>query len=174
MLQLNLRMLPDIERDDREPFGTGDALTHQRAILVGGRDDLQCAILVDEPSPSGPEDGSGSLLKRSLEFINGAKVLRNSLFQLAVELRTSLQVLPEEGVVGVTSRVVPDTSLLFGWDLVELRDNLIDRQGRQLVIFQEVIEVVDICLVVLGVMDLHRLLVEVRLESIIAVAELRK
>ena len=63
-------------------------------------------------------------------------------------------------------------ALVLG-DLLEVADDVLDRRVRPLRALEGAVDPVDICLVVLVVMDPHRLLVDVRLERRIVVRQRR-
>ncbi|MNC03743.1 hypothetical protein D3C75_511660 [compost metagenome] len=72
----------------------------------------------------------------------------------------------------MTACVVAQYSFLVSWQLIQFSDQLFCRQVSEFrQAFQCSVSVVDISLVVLGVMDFHRLLVEMRLQCVISVRQ---
>lgn len=79
----------------------------------------------------------------------------------------------EEAVVRVTTGVVANALLLVLWNLIELRHQVVYVERVELaVLLEEAVQVVDVSLMVLGVVNLHGLLVKVWLEGVIAVSQL--
>nr|POE56200.1 hypothetical protein CFP56_69153 [Quercus suber] len=168
-------VLPDVQADDGEAGGGGadDALGHQRTVLVARGDDLQATILLDQPGPARAKDLGGGGLELRAEGVDGAEGLLDSVLERTGQGGAGLEVLPEEGVVGVAASVVTDEGALVSGDLIELGDQIIDGEGAEIgVVLDGAVEVVDVGLVMLGVMDLHGLFVEVGLEGIVGVGEL--
>ena len=57
---------------------------------------------------------------------------------------------------------------------VQITDQILDRLGRQLrLVLERVVDVRDVGLVMLGVMDLHRARIDVRLKRIVGVGKFR-
>ena len=81
--------------------------------------------------------------------------------------------LPEEAVVGVAAGVVADGALLVGGERVEVLEDLVDVLVGPLRAFERGVRLVDVGLVVLVVVDAHRLLVDVRLERVVVVGKVR-
>ena len=74
-------------------------------------------------------------------------------------------------MVRVTAAVVARHGPLVFGNLVEVLDHLLDRTVGPLCPLHRLVEVVDVRLVVLPVVDAHRLLVDRRLERVVVVRQ---
>ena len=80
--------------------------------------------------------------------------------------------LPESGVVGVAAAVVAHHAANVLGDGVEVGDEFVDRFGRQRrMAGQSGVHVVDVGLVMLVVVELHRLCIDERFESSVVVGQ---
>ena len=78
-------------------------------------------------------------------------------------------------MVGVPAAVVAHRRTDVLGDGIEVGDQLLDRLALQLgILLERGIEIVHIRLMMLAVMDLHRLLVDERLERVVGVGKRRK
>jgi len=158
-------MLPDINTDD------GDEI--EERVLVGSSGDLKAlgVHVVSEPAPSGTLNTSGSRVEFLLEVIDATKVAVDSIFKGTVFEGTTVslalgrgggEVLPEEGMVNVTTAVELESSLES--------DALLGSCGFGVCGFG-CVQGVDVSLMVLLVVKLHDLARDEGLESIVAVGE---
>jgi hypothetical protein len=144
-------------------------------VLVRSSNDGQSAsvLVLDEPGPAGALDAGEGSIGLLLESLEGAKVLVDGSQKLALGLTTTAlavgsKVLPEEGVVDVTTAVEVEKRSLSGSSLgVSLVVGLGDGVGS-------VVEASNVGLVVLGVVKLHDLARDVGLKSAIVVRKVRK
>jgi hypothetical protein len=74
-------------------------------------------------------------------------------------------------VVVVAAAIVPDGGPLVVGDPVEADEDLLDRSVGPVGAFEGGVDLVDVGLVVLVVVDPHRLAVDVRLERVVVVGE---
>lgn len=156
-------MLPGVNAEEGLKV-TGDG------VLVGSGNDGQSAsvLVLDEPGPAGALDTGEGSVGLLLEGLEGAKVLVDGSQKLALGLTTTAltvgsKVLPEEGVVDVTTAVEVEERSLSGSSLgVALVVGLGDGVGS-------VVEAGNVGLVVLGVVKLHDLARDVGLKSAIVV-----
>src|SRR5579883_347209 len=96
-------MLPDIVAHD------GIEAIHQRAVLVGGRDDGEFAIPVGhEPRPAGAEAFDTGIIEGGFEGVEGAESLVDGVGNGAGGVAAAIgrHNLPEHRVVGMATAVV--------------------------------------------------------------------
>jgi len=157
-------VLPDVYADD------GDQV--QERVLIGGCGNLQTfgGGVQSEPAPARSLDGRGGGVKLLLEGIEGTEVpgdglTKGSIRQFAADstVGTRLgQVLPEQGVVNVTTTIEFQSSL---------QGNSLLGGGSFLVSLGRGVKGVDVGLMVLRVVKLHDLLRDVGLESIVLIRQ---
>src|SRR5690606_35981801 len=84
--------------------------------------------------------------------------------------------LPEQGVVGVSTAVVPNRRLNVAGNLVELPQQLVYilRRLEFRVLLECSVQIVDVRLMVLRMVDLHRPCVDMRLQRIVRVRKIRE
>src|SRR3954463_6911668 len=70
-------VLPDVEADD------GEGAFHDRAVLVGGRDDLDVLPALDQPRPTGAEARRGGGGEGFLEFVERGELSVDRLGEIA-------------------------------------------------------------------------------------------
>jgi len=158
-------VLPDINADEGNQG--------QERVLVGGGGDLDAVGLGvnTEPAPAGTLNTQSSGGELSLEILKTAEGLNDGLLKRAIGEDTTValtlgiggcEILPEEGVVDVTTAIELQGSLesdpLFG-------------SGGLGVGLLSGIQSVNIRLMVLRVVKLHDLTADVGLESIVGVRE---
>src|SRR5215469_7026451 len=82
---------------------------HQWVVLVGGRTDLQLAVLDDQPGPAAAKTGETGGIEFLFEGIEASKGRMDIIGQLARRsaARIGRQDLPEKAVVPVTAGVIP-------------------------------------------------------------------
>src|SRR5690625_1835640 len=152
----------------------GLVAVHERAVLVGGAVHLELAVtLDDEPGPAGAEAGLGCLLELLLEGVEGAEGFADGGGQLAAGFAAPVRAhdLPEEVVVGETATVVAHG---VGQGVGTAGEDLLDRLALHVGAAYGVVEVVGVGLVVLAVVELHRLLIDVRFQSVARVRQVGK
>lgn len=98
-------MLPHVQSQDGS--------MSQERVLILGLNDVQVTIGVSQPSPTGSLDGSSRSRELGLELVEATKVsvdglLQGTVLQLSTTFADGSQVLPEEGVVDVTTTVELD------------------------------------------------------------------
>src|SRR5699024_10657811 len=99
-----VRVLPDVDADHRY-LAIGE-----RAVLVRGTNDLQLAVIDNEPSPAGAELASCRLLELFLHLVDRAEGLVDRLGEVAGWRigATGGHQHPEEAVVGMATTIVAD------------------------------------------------------------------
>mmetsp|Transcript_25560 Transcript_25560/g.71440 ORF Transcript_25560/g.71440 Transcript_25560/m.71440 type:complete len:306 (+) Transcript_25560:325-1242(+) len=168
-------MLPNVNSQNWEHDLVGNAL-HQGVVLVGCGNDLELvALLVDaDPDPSGAECGSwgSSGLELGLHVLHGTEGLVDHGGEVGGRLGVLglvwwSHLFPEEGVVVVPATAVADSrSSLEGiGHEVEDRDVVLA--------FARLVDVGDVGGMVLVMMELHGRGVNVRLQGLERVREIR-
>jgi hypothetical protein len=153
-------VLPHVDAEERR-LPVGD-----RVVLVRGRHDRESRTVMHEPRPARAELADAGVLHLALEVVEGAEGVPDRSRQVAVGLAAPVRRhrLPEERVVEVAAAVVADRGALLLGDLGEVRDDLLDRLVGEVGALERGVRLVHIRLVVLVVVDLHRLRVDVGLE----------
>ncbi len=165
-------VFPDVQADNREAGSAGNGFAHQRGILVGGGDNGQFVTFQDQPRPAGAETGSSGFFEFRFEVLHGTEIALDSRFQVALQGGTGFQAFPEQAVVRVAAGVVTQYGFFVSRQLIQLGNQLFSGQVSELrQAFQRGVGIVHVGLVVFSVMDLHRLLVEVRFQSIVSVRQ---
>mmetsp|Transcript_64637 Transcript_64637/g.163798 ORF Transcript_64637/g.163798 Transcript_64637/m.163798 type:complete len:239 (-) Transcript_64637:56-772(-) len=163
-------MLPDVATQDGEARGSVHAV-HQGVVLVRRRGDDQLAVFVDnEPDPAGAEASAGRTrrLELGLKVVHGPESPVDGVRQLrgrgtAGARRSHL--LPEKVVVvGATTAVAVCRAGLDGC-LLKLE------QRRLRLALQGLVDVRHVGVVVLVVVELHRSLVDGRLQGIVSIRQ---
>ena len=156
-----VRVLPNIDGEE------GSLSINDRAASVTGVLDGELAGLrvSDEPGPSAAEVTDGLGLEVLLKVFHGAKGGDDGLLKgLGHGLTVVDQALPEEGVVEVLSGLVEEDFLLrLAGGLL---DNLLDGEAI-ILILSKIIELVNVCLVVLVVVQVELLAGNDGLEAIL-------
>lgn len=162
-------MLPHVGgQQDGAHFGR---VVHQRVVLVRGRGDLQLAVLQDQPGPARTELTGAGRVEVSLELVHAAQfgVDLGGQFGRGLAARADRgQQFPEQAVVPHAAAVVADRLRQLGHDREDLFQRLALRLGRGV---DELVQVVDVGLMVLVVVEGHRLLVDGRLQRVIGVGQ---
>ena len=170
-----VRVLPDVDHEDAAAFDAGNGFAHQWAVLVGRRRDRELFIRGDKkPGPAGAKPRRRGFVKFLLELCEAAKGRVDGLGKFSMRCRAVCwsENAPEKDMVAVASGIIADAGADRLWDLTEIRDEGVNRLGRQRrVVFQERVGVIDVGLVVLAVVDLHRTRIKVRLEGIVGIGE---
>ena len=77
-------------------------------------------------------------------------------------------------MIGMTAAVIPHHRANGFRNGVKVLDQILDRFSGEIgMIFKRIINVGDVSLVMLGVMDLHRPRVDMRLEGVVSVGQFR-
>ena len=143
-------VLPHVDAED------GDLAAHNR-VLVLGRHNAQTLRVLDQPAPATALKPQQCLCHGILKALQGAPCLGDlghqgrCAIRLCVSRASRCQILPEEGVVDVTSAVELDGTLQGN-----LTGDVVRRGGRG-VGLKSVVQVGDIGLVVLAMVKLHDL-----------------
>ncbi|CQR23141.1 Uncharacterised protein [Yersinia enterocolitica] len=112
------------------------------------------------------------MFKFFFEAVNAAEVALNSGFQVTGQSGAQFQALPEQAVVSVTASVITHKGAFFSWNFVQIFDQIFNTEFSQLrEALQHRVCIVNIGLVVFGVMDFHRLLIEVWLQGVISIRQ---
>ncbi len=157
-------MLPDVAAEDRCA-----AVVHERVVLIGRGADGELAIFHDEPGPAGAETGDASLGEGFFEGIEAAKGSRDGLTENTSRCAACVGAhdVPEQRVVEVTAAVVAhratDGFRHAGDVFAEIFDGFTFEFG---IASECVVQIGDVSVVMLAVMNLHRLLVDVRFEGV--------
>src|SRR5829696_18882 len=164
-----VRVLPDVDADQRRLAG------RERRVLVRRADDRQPAAVVDQPGPAGAELVDAGLLDLRLEVVERAEGGVDRLAQGAVGLTAAVGAhrLPEQRVVVVAAAVVADGAALLVGHLAQVGEHLLDRRAVERGPGERRVRLVHVRLVVLVVMEAHRVRVDVRLERLVGVGERR-
>src|SRR5712691_6383591 len=166
-----VRVFPHVDaEDDLLPF-------HQRAVLVRGAFDHELATLIDHPRPAAAEAADTGLLQLLLELVETAerRVDRGGDRPARLAARLRRHDLPEHGVVDMAAAVVAHCGadvLRHGVDAAQQILGALRLQFGMLV--QRRVQIGDVRVVMLPVVNLHRLLVDVRFERIGRVRKRRK
>ena len=158
-------MLPDVVAEQRR------LALAQRVVLVGGARDGERAAVEDEPRPARAELAGARGLELLLELVEGAERAVDRRGEVAVGGAAAVGAhrLPEQRVVVVPAAVVADGAALVLGDRVEVGDDLLDRRVGEVGALERRVDLVDVGLVMLVVMERHRLLVDVRLQRVVGV-----
>lgn len=176
-----VRMFPDVQAKD---WGTGvlDDTGHEGILLILSGGDEKLTVRSDgEPGPAASEAGGGGGVELGLHFVEGTEVGVDLVLDGAdgggvARARTSHEG-PEHGVVVVTAAGVNDRGLDLRWESGDVGldgGKAEPLEAGAVRTIDDLVDVVDVGLVVLGVMDVHGHGVDVRLESFILIGELRK
>ena len=158
-------MFPDVESENRcFTFAQG-------RVLVGCRHDFQFFIMDDEPGPTGTETGSCRLCEKFFKVFFAAEGLYDGFLYGSVQL-TAVRPhdLPKEAVVGMTAAVVSDGAANVFGNSRQVRNEFFRRFVEEFrVLFNGTVQIVDVSLMVLVVVIVHRFFVNVRLESVVSI-----
>src|SRR5688572_31950258 len=96
-------MFPDIDAKDRFAFAAGDSLAHDRVVLIGGGNDLELAVVDDQPGPAAAETTDPRGFELFLEGVEAAERRIDGLGERASRRAAGLrgQKFPEHRVVQV-------------------------------------------------------------------------
>ena len=107
-----------------------------------------------------------------LELIHTAECGGDGCFEVATQLSTSLEILPEERVVRVTAALITNDFLLVVGDFVHLLNEIVYAETGELTVLKSSVEIGNIGVMVARVVDLHGHGIEVWLQGIVAVTQL--
>ena len=161
-------MLPDVEPEERR------VAVHDGAILVGGALDEELPRGVDrEPSPAAAEPTEGRLRELLLELVEAAEHAPHRFAEVASRLATLplAERFPEQAVVGVAAAVVADGGPDRLGHLLEVGDQLVDREIGERIPLERLVEIRDVGGMVLAVVDLHRAGIDGGLEGVDGIGE---
>lgn len=167
-------MLPDIDADHRGAFRARDGLAHQRAVLVGRRDDLELAIVHHEPDPAGTETAHAARFELRLEVVEAAKLGRDRLTELpgGFAARVRAEDFPEKRVVRMPARIVAEHATNRLRHRSQVGDQLLDGlRGQLRGLLEGLVGLRDVRRMVLVMMDFHRLGVDGRLQRRVRIRE---
>src|SRR5262245_32520304 len=156
-------VLPDVDAED------GLLAVHERAVLIRSAFNGQLAAGVDHPRPAAAEAADGCLLQFLLELVEAAERSVDRIRNRAGRRATRLgpHDLPEHRVVRVAAAVVAHGGANVFRDGVDVLQQVVNALGLQLgMLLERRVQVRDVRVVMLPVMDFHRLLVDVGFESI--------
>jgi len=162
-------VLPDVDAEERHV-----ALEPGR-VLVRRRVEGEAGTVPDEPRPAAPEALHAAVVHGGLQVVEAAEGAVERTREVPGGRAAAVRAhdLPEEAVVRMAARVVPDSRLLLLGQGVEAgREHGLDRPVGPFGPGQRRVRVVDVRLVVEVVVDLHRLRVYVRLERVVGVGEI--
>ena len=167
-------VFPHIDTEDGRAFAASDGLAHDRVVLIGGGNDLELAAIDDEPGPAAAETADTRGFKLRLEIREtaerGIDALRDCAGGRAAGLGS--HELPEHRVIVVTAAVVADGAADIVRHRGEIADERVDGLGFQRGIAGEgLVQIIHVSLVMAAVVDLHRLLVDVRFERVVRVGK---
>ncbi len=168
-----VRVLPDITAEERR------SPVRQHAVLVGQRHDLQalCGPVYDEERPPRAEVFCGRVGEESLKPLERAEVPRDRVGDRALRrsVRVRCEDVPEELMVGVAPAIVANRRPNRFRHLVEVAQQVLDREPGELRIrLERFVQVVDVRCVMLVVVELHRLRIDVGLERVVTESQGRK
>ena len=165
-------MLPDIETDNGGATDAGNSFTHEGTVLIGSGADREGLVGFDvEPSPSRAEAADAGCGEFFFHRIEGAEGGIDGGGELGRRGRASgAEDGPEEGVIGVSARVVAEGATNTFRHFAEIGDEFINAQsGEVIVTFERGVGFADVSLVMLVVMNFHRAGIDVGLECVCGV-----
>src|SRR5271155_3576216 len=161
-------VLPHVVAEDRV------FALHQRAVLIGSGGDSELAAIPKDPAPAGAELLRRGVVELLLEGFEVAEVLANLRGNLAGGLAATalLHDVPEHGVVDVAAAVVADDGADILGNVVDVSQQVLGSVFAEFgVLLDGAIEVIDVGLVMLVVVEMHGLLVDVRLERGVVIGQ---
>src|SRR5690606_35378700 len=78
-------VFPHVQTQNWEAGCARDSFTHQRGVLVSGRNDRQFVTFQDQPRPARAETGCSGFFEFRFEVVNGTEVTLDSRFQVALK-----------------------------------------------------------------------------------------
>ena len=135
------------------------------------------AVARGQPGPPAAEPGQAGFLELFFEFVEAPKGRVDGPGQVAGRGRGSAgrHQLPEHGVVVVTAAVIANGRTNRLGHLSQIPDQLLNREFVEVrMILERRIQVVDVGIVVLVVVDPHRLLIDGRFQGVVGVWQWRQ
>ena len=150
-------MFPYVHSEDWGSLDTGNSFTHQRAVLIGGRANFQLTLVDNEPSPSATKSSCTRSRKFFLERIVAAEGRFDIGEQSTAGFAASVPAnyLPEERVVNVATCIVADGSSFVVGNDAQVLDQFFCRLRLEWGSFDCLDQIVDVCLVMLAMVDFH-------------------
>jgi len=167
-------VLPDIQAQNGDCGSSLDEAVHQGIVLVGSRDHNQLSALVHaQPAKSRAEQSDCLVGKLFLHSVNGPERGGDGLGKGGRRLSGLVRGThdsPEKSVVVVTPPMVSDGTPLLEGDVLHLHESRTGevraRDGS--------IELGHVSIVVVLVVEVHGLLVDIGLKSLVGVGEVRE
>src|SRR6185436_1607052 len=166
-----VRVLPDVDAED------GLLAVHHRVVLVRRALDDELAAVVDHPRPPAAEPSDRGRLQLLLQLVEAAERAVDRVGNRARRRAAGVRPhdLPEHRVVQMAAAVVAHGGTNRFGHAVDALDEVLEALRRKLRgLFNGSVEVRHVRVVVLAVMNLHRLLVDVRFERVARVRKWRK
>ncbi len=167
-------MLPDIKAEDRlAAIAAAELRAHARVVLISrGANTERAVLLPAKPRPAGAEARGRRFSEFRFEIIKRAELLFDRRREIARRLLATARSdgFPEQRVVRVTAAVVADCRAFVVRDGGKISEKLADTFVLETRALQRVVELIDIRLVVLVVVDFHRLRVDVGFERVEGIA----
>ena len=153
-------MLPDV-------YGNQRLVTvSNRRIGIGGFHDAQLAVFFDQPCPAGAElCGCGSFEFGTEIFIR-AEIAFDFFLQFAGRLTAAvfLHTVPEKGMIPSLCGIIENPGKLLAAGSVF--NNLFQRHIFKFGVFDQLVQIVDICFVMFAVMKLHSFFGNIRFQCV--------
>ena len=162
-------MFPNIHPQDGFAFTAGDGFAHQRAVLVGGGNNFQPAIVDDQPGPAASETAHTRGFELFLERVETAEGGFEVVGQFARRYAARLwcKEFPEHRMVGVAASIVAHRATGIFRNRSEVADERFDGFAfERCVAGNRLVQVGDVSVVMFVVMDFHRHRVDVRFERV--------
>ena len=161
-------VLPHIDVEDESPG------MQKGCILIRRRDDLQAATVQHQPGVTGSEDGEGCRFKLCPEIFLTSKLPGHCLEKPGGEAGSARgsHAVKVETVIVYTSCVIAKRGLKMAGETAPYGEKFFQRKLLERRIFlQKLIEVVNICLEMAVVMEVHCLFIDEGLEGVIRIGK---
>src|SRR5690606_39998731 len=162
-------VLPNVDAENRRL-----PLRKRRVLVSRGRDGKVAVLINDQPAPAAPEMTGCLAAELLLELIERAERLVDGLGERAARLPTPVRAHdgPEQRVIRVAATVVADRRPDLLRHRVEVAHQLLDALRLQVrVALKRLVHVVHISLVMLVMVDPHRLLIDMRLQRVVSIRQ---
>ena len=168
-------MFPDVEAKDRRSFSAAECSAHHGVILIRRGTHRERAVrFLAQPCPTRAKTGDARLAKGLLECIERTKGLidrRSKLTRWCLSTARRDDI-PEERMIHMATRIVADRGADVLWHRREAADQCVCAHALKLGLASKgVVQIGDVGLMVLGMMDFHRLRVDMGFECIVGVAK---
>ena len=164
-------MLPDVATKDRL------LAVHERGVLIRGGSHLDAAVGVGhEPRPAAAEPGRTGGFELRLKFSKATTRGIDRISQRATWFTATVWAhhCPEERVIGVAATVVAHRATDVLRHGVQIAHQVLNGFALKLSVAGDgVVELGDVGVVMLAVVDFHGLCINVRLQRIVRVREVR-